>query len=74
MNGKITIVNTLIIPSMIYPSTILKFPLEYLNEINCLIQNFIWGNDKHKIAKHIIEQKVNTSELNMPNVVGKVKA
>ena len=43
LKGKITIINSLLCPMIIYPATILGIPNKYLNEINDIFYDFLWG-------------------------------
>lgn len=49
--GKVTVVNSLALPKLIYISSILELPeRNYVNDINRLIYNFIWNKtDRMKL-------------------------
>ena len=49
--GKITIINTLVIPQVLYASTVLKTPEQFLRECETIIRKFIWDDKPSKI-KH----------------------
>lgn len=45
--GKVNIIKTLLLPKMIYPSSVICTPYEVIKEFNSLIFRFLWnGNDK----------------------------
>ena len=47
--------------------------MEYQDQIETLFYEFLWQG-KHKIVKHVIEQKIDDGGLNMPNIYIKIKA
>ena len=45
--GKVNIIKTLLLPKMIYPSSVLSTPSEVIKEFNTMVFQFLWnGNDK----------------------------
>ena len=45
--GKVNIIKTLLLPKMIYPSSVICTPYEVIRKFNSLIFRFLWnGNDK----------------------------
>ncbi len=44
LKGKITILNNLALSPLIYSSSVVDTPTKVINEINSLIQAFIWYN------------------------------
>ncbi len=51
LKGKITILNSLALTPLIYVSSVVSNPYRVINEINNIIQNFIWDGSTSKIAK-----------------------
>ena len=45
--GKVTIIKSLLLPKVVYTSSLLPTPENIIKELNCLIYNFLWrGKDK----------------------------
>jgi hypothetical protein len=59
IRGKIQIINTLIIPQMLYTSTVLAIPKKCIDEYNQAIIKFLWDN---KPAKVKYKSLINTTE------------
>ena len=49
LKGKIQVINTLILPQILYPATVLHMPEVYIDEYNKLIKKFIWGGKNPKL-------------------------
>ena len=62
--GKVNIVKSLGLSKLIYSASVLVIPEQLINEINSLIQNFIWDGKPTKIKKStIIGEKKNKVDL-----------
>ena len=47
IHGKVNIIKTLLLPKMIYPSSVLSTPSEVIKEFNTMVFQFLWnGNGK----------------------------
>ena len=42
LQGKITVINTLIVPKLIYPMTVLYTPIDVLNRVEEIIYKLLW--------------------------------
>jgi hypothetical protein len=49
IKGKITVINTIAIPNMIYLSTVLHTPKWVISKFQNLVTKFIWDNKPAKI-------------------------
>ena len=74
IKGKITVINSLAISLFVYPATLMTFPKCKMKEIEQIFYDFLWRKGKHKVAKHVIESKIETGGLKMPNIYNKVKS
>ena len=64
--GKITVINSLIIPKIIHSATVLDVPTNVIPEITKLLFNFLWGprdkikrlsviNSKHNLGLGMVD-------------------
>ena len=74
LKGKITIINSLIISLFVYPATIIETNVEVLELIDSAIFEFLWSHRKPKIAKNVIQNKLENGGMKMPNIFVKIKA
>ena len=50
LHGRITILKSLALSKLVYNTSILSLPLAFINRVNQVIKNFLWGK-KVKILK-----------------------
>lgn len=74
LKGKIIIINSLIISLFVYPATIIETNVEVLELIDAAIFEFLWSRKKPKIAKNVIQNKLENGGMKMPNIFVKTKA
>ncbi len=74
LKGKITVINSLLLPQLIYVVTILSSPSETTKVINDLLFKFLWSGKPQKIAKDIITNKIEEGGLKMPDIDAKFKS
>ena len=72
LKGKITIINTLIIPKILYIANVITTPTHIVKELEKIITKFIWNNKPSKIAKHVITQKIENAGLKMVDITCKI--
>ncbi len=51
LKGKITVLNNLALAPIIYVSSVINTPTKAINEINNIIQNFLWDGSTSKISQ-----------------------
>ena len=52
--GKVTIIKSLLIPKVVYISSLLPTPENIIKELNHLVYNFLWkGKDKVKVLENL---------------------
>ncbi len=73
IKGKITIVNTLALSSLIHTSCLIETPPEMLKETNDIIQNFIWDGKIAKIAQNTLIKNIEQGGLKLCHFPTKVK-
>lgn len=74
LKGKVTVLNTLALPSLIYVSSVIDTPKRVIAEIDNLIANFIWDNKTPKISKRTLIQNITKGGLKLCDYDTKVKA
>ncbi len=74
LKGKITIINSVLLPQLIYPITVLSTSSDTTKLINDLLFKFLWSGKPPKIAKDIITNKIEQGGLKMPNILAKFKS
>ena len=63
MKGKLTIINSILIPKLIYPSTILEVPEEVTKSLGNIIKSFFWNWKRPKIRLDTLIRKVENGGL-----------
>jgi exonuclease III len=72
IKGKLTIINSILIPKLIYPSTILDAPEEVVKEADNIIKNFFWNWKRPKIRLDVLVRKIEKGGLKYPCMKCKV--
>ena len=70
--GKIQIINTLIIPQMLYPSTVLAIPKKCIDEYNKAIIKFLWDNKPSKVKYKSLINTIDNGGLKLQDLQSKV--
>ncbi len=73
IKGKITIINSLALAPLIYVSSVISTP-QVINEINNIVQNFIWDGSTSKIAQKTLIQNIENGSLILFHFETKIKA
>ena len=73
LQGKITVINNLLIPKMIYPMTVLYTPPEVTKRIESIMYTFLW-EQCHRVKKTIVTQENINGGLNMIDIQSKLYA
>jgi hypothetical protein len=72
IRGKIQIINTLIIPQMLYPSTVLAIPKKCIDEYNKAIIKFLWDNKPSKVKYKSLINTIEKGGLKLQDLQSKV--
>ena len=72
--GRSTLINTLIIPKLIYVGNIFNIPQHTLNTINQMIRRFIFKNTKWNIKKSTLMQTKLEGGINLQDIDTKIEA
>jgi hypothetical protein len=74
LKGKLSIINALLIPKIIYPCTILVTPKETIGKVDKILNNFLWNWKKPKIKKDVLIRKTKSGGLKVPCLECKIDA
>ena len=74
LKGKLTIINSILIPKLIYPGTILEVPDEIIKEASNIIKNFFWNWKKPKIRLDVLIRKIEKGGIKYPCIECKLKS
>ena len=68
LKGKITILQTLIIPQIAFLFAALYAPTHILEKIDNLLLSFLWNNKRPKVKRETIIAKIEDGGLKMPDI------
>jgi hypothetical protein len=74
LKGKILIINTLIVPQILYVATVLDTPKWVITKCNELIIKFLWNNKPSKIKYKGLISEIEEGGLKLQDIGTKVKA
>jgi hypothetical protein len=74
LKGKLCIINSLLIPKIIYPCTILATPKSVIARADKIISDFLWNWKKPKIKKDVLIRKTKTGGIKLPCLECKIEA
>ena len=72
LKGKVTIINSLIIPTVLYPATVIYTPQWVYTEVNKIITWFLWKSNHNRIAKATMCSPIDWGGLAVPDLESKV--
>ena len=73
IHGKVNIIKSILLPKMIYPSSVLNTPPEVIKEFNSLVFHFLW-NGKDKVTRRSTYAPYDLGGLKMIDYENMVKA
>ena len=71
--GKVTIIKTLLLPKIVYLSSVLPTPKNIIKEPNRLIYKFLW-NGKDKVTRVSVIYNYEGGRLNMVDIESMIKS
>ncbi len=74
LKGKVAILNTLALPSLIYVSSVKDTPKRAIEEISKIINDFMWDGKKSKISRKTLIQDIEYGGLKLCDFETKVKS
>ena len=73
MKGKVTVINSVLLPQLQYVISSLYVPTDVILEVNNLIFTFLWPRKAH-VKKSTVIQQIDKGGIKMPDFESKVKA
>jgi hypothetical protein len=74
IKGKVTVINTLLIPKLVYPCTILHTPDKVIQKVDKLFKDYIWNWKTPKIRFDCLVRKAQQGGIKLPCFKCKVDA
>ena len=74
LRGKVTIINSLLIPQLLYIASVIYIPDETIREINKMSSDFLWNNKPSKIKYNAIINEIEQGGLKLQDLECKIKA
>jgi hypothetical protein len=72
--GKVRIINTLIVPQLLYLGNVLHISEQYIKKYNKIITNFIWDNKPPKVKYKAMINSINNGGLALQDIESKLKS
>ena len=74
LKGKVTVINNLALPSLLYVVSVTHVPDRVVKEVNNILDNFMWNGGRPKIAKNVMIRKIEDGGLKLIDLESKIKA
>ena len=74
LKGKITIINTLALPSLLYLASVIHVNEKVIKEVHKIILDFIWDGKVPKVAHATLVQNISEGGLKLVDFESKVRA
>ena len=65
LKGKVTVINSLLIPIMLYPASVTYTPERVIKEFRKLVCKFIWASEVNRIAYYTLCLPIEQGGLNL---------
>ena len=72
--GKVRVINTLIIPQLLYIGNVLHIPKKYIEKYNSIVMKFIWDNKPPKIKYKAMINNTENGGLGLQDLESKMKS
>ena len=74
LKGKLTVINSLLIPKLVYPATILNTPKKVITRVEQILSKFLWNWKKPKIKKDLLIRNIKNGGIKAPCIDCKINA
>jgi hypothetical protein len=74
LKGKLTIINSILIPKLIYPCTLLDVPAETITQVSNIIRQFFWNWKRPKIKLDVLIRAIEKGGIKYPCFECKIKS
>ena len=58
IKGKATIINSLMLPCVMYPAMVTSTPPRVIDEVNRVVYRFLWNSSKNKVARATVQGQI----------------
>jgi hypothetical protein len=72
--GKVRVVNTLIVPQLLYLGNVIHIPKYYLSKYNKIVTNFIWDNKPPKVKYTAMINSIENGGLALQDIDSKLRS
>jgi hypothetical protein len=72
--GKVTIVNTLIVPQMLYLGSVIHIPKQYISKYDQIITSFVWDNKPPKVKYKAMINSISNGGLCLQDIESKLQS
>ena len=74
MNGKTTVIKTLALPKVLYVTSLLDTPPDFVKKVKSLLLDFLWSGHKPKVKYSAIIGNKLSGRLEFPDIQSKIEA
>jgi exonuclease III len=74
LKGKLSVINSILIPKLIYPCTLLDVPQETIQQVSKIIKNFFWNWKRPKIKLDVLIRTIVKGGIKYPCFECKIKS
>lgn len=68
LKSKISVIRTLLIPQIIYPTSVYPMKEKHMNEIKKIFEDFLWSSKRPKIRTNVLYLPIKLGGLGLPNL------
>jgi hypothetical protein len=72
--GKVRVVNTLIVPQLLYLGNVIHIPKQYIEKYNQIITSFVWDNKPPKVKHKAMINSIENGGLCLQDIGSKLKS
>ncbi len=74
LKGKITVINNLGLPPLLYICSVIHTPQKVINEVKNIVLDFLWDSKPSKIAYDVMIQNISDGGLKLMDIDSKIKS
>ena len=74
IKGKITVINSLVIPQILYVASVIPLPAQVIYDIEQMLASFIWCGKRPKIKYNNLIAKIENGGLKLVDLGSKIKS
>jgi hypothetical protein len=70
--GKVRVINTLIVPQLLYLGNVIHMPKKYIKQYQKLVQKFIWNSKPPKVKYRTMINTTENGGMNLQDITCKM--